>query len=334
MDEMDTGSISGDSAPEDSPREAISETEEAMAMSPAPAQPIKLPKAAATKSAEPWTPVGSAHPRPAPSKAYLKERSACLTAFRGWSEQDQIDFVEELLSGMCHYQHGTVDAFLKPMLQRDFISLLPKRGLDHVAESILGYLDARSLCAAELVCQSWLRVISEGMLWKKLIEHKVNTDSLWAGLAERRGWMQHLFKPRPGLQSPHESAAAAAPPAGTQNHSFYRRLYPVIIKDIKAIENNWRCGKHNLQRINCQSENSKGVYCLQYDDAKIVSGLRDNTIKVWDRATLSCVRELNGHTGSVLCLQYDENVIISGSSDSTVRAWLVGSLRRIVKLTT
>ena len=30
----------------------------------------------------------------------------------------------------------------------------------------------------------------------------------------------------------------------------------------------------------CRSENSKGVYCLQYDDEKIVSGLRDNTIKV------------------------------------------------------
>ena len=39
---------------------------------------------------------------------------------------------------------------------------------------------------------------------------------------------------------------------------------------------------------------------------------------MWDRATLSCLRVLNGHTGSVLCLQYDDKVIISGSSDSTV----------------
>jgi len=31
-------------------------------------------------------------------------------------------------------------------------------------------------------------VISEGMLWKKLIERKVRTDSVWRGLAERRGW--------------------------------------------------------------------------------------------------------------------------------------------------
>lgn len=48
----------------------------------------------------------------------------------------------------------------------------------------------------------------------------------------------------------------------------------------QTIESNWRCGRHSLQRIHCRSETSKGVYCLQYDDQKIVSGLRDNTIKV------------------------------------------------------
>ena len=68
------------------------------------------------------------------------------------------------------------------------------------------------------------------------------------------------------------------------------------------------------------------LYSFQYDDHKIVSGLRDNTIKMWDRQTLQQhQRVLTGHTGSVLCLQYDEKVIISGSSDSTVRVWDVES---------
>ena len=49
---------------------------------------------------------------------------------------------------------------------------------------------------------------------------------------------------------------------------------------LQRIENNWRTGRHTLQRIHCRSETSKGVYCLQYDDTRIVSGLRDNTIKV------------------------------------------------------
>ncbi len=72
------------------------------------------------------------------------------------------------------------------------ISLLflpSEKGLDHVAENILSYLDADSLGQAELVCKEWRRVISEGMLWKKLIERKVKTDAMWRGLAERRGWL-------------------------------------------------------------------------------------------------------------------------------------------------
>lgn len=56
--------------------------------------------------------------------------------------------------------------------------------------------------------------------------------------------------------------------------------YICLLSLLKTIESNWRCGRHSLQRIHCRSETSKGVYCLQYDDQKIVSGLRDNTIKV------------------------------------------------------
>ncbi|CAG0890087.1 unnamed protein product [Darwinula stevensoni] len=246
-----------------------------------------------------------------PTANFNLQRKSCMEYFRSWNEQEQIEFVEHLLSHMCHYQHGHINTFLKPMLQRDFISLLPEQNLDHIAENILSYLDAKSLCAAELVSKEWSRVIADGSLWKKLIERKVRTDSLWRGLAERRAWIKYLFKPRPGEKP--------------QGHKFYRSLYPTIMQDIENIEYNWRSGRHTLQRINCRSENSKGVYCLQYDDQKIVSGLRDNTIKIWERSTLQCTKVLTGHTGSVLCLQYDDQVIISGSSDSTVRVWDVNT---------
>jgi F-box and WD-40 domain protein 1/11 len=150
-----------------------------------------------------------------PSSQYQKERDKCLTMFANWNDDEQVDFVENLLSRMCHYQHGHINAFLKPMLQRDFILLLPKKGLDHVADNILSYLDAESLFAAELVSKEWNRVISEGMLWKKLIERKVRSDTLWRGLAERKKWIKYLFVPRQGEY---------------RNHSFYRQLYPIIMK--------------------------------------------------------------------------------------------------------
>ncbi|CAG0894089.1 unnamed protein product [Cyprideis torosa] len=240
------------------------------------------------------------------SDAYLKEVDKILKFFSGWNQSEQTEFVKTLIKQMGQHQHGVINAFLRPMLQRDFVSLLPTKGCDHVAEVILSYLDAKSLCAAELVCKEWSRVVADGMLWKKLIQRKTRTDPLWRGLSERRNWSHFLFN-KMGHAHP--------------DHRFFRKLYPRIINDIDNLETNWRSGKHTLQRINCRSEGSKGVYCLQYDEQKIVSGLRDNTIKIWDRASLQCTQVLTGHTGSVLCLQYDDLIIVTGSSDSTVRVW-------------
>lgn len=174
-------------------------------------------------------------------KDYLQ---GALDSFERCSEDDQVAFVEKLLSLMGHDQHSRVCSTLMPMLQRDFISLLPKKGLDHLAENILSYLDDKSLANAQCVSREWYRVIAAGMLWKKLIERQVRSDPQWRGLAERRGWIKYLFKPSPGQH---------------QNHLFYRKLYPTVVADINAIEDNWKNGTPNLQKINCHSENSKGA---------------------------------------------------------------------------
>ncbi|KAI1724271.1 WD domain, g-beta repeat domain-containing protein [Ditylenchus destructor] len=266
------------------------------------------------------------------SERYVSERDSVLEKFLSWTEHDQTDFTKLLLQRMCHHQHGQIDQYLKPMLQRDFITLLPT-GL---AEHVLSLLDAKSLCASTGVSRAWRRAIANGMLWRKLIERKVRTDSMWRGLSEKRGWKKFLFiskeqatyaiaMGRNASKADADELKRNHPDPTEFQHSFYRELYPQIAHDILTIENNWHQGRHRLQRINCQSENSKGVYCLQYDDDKIISGLRDNTIKMWRRSDLTCTETLTGHTGSVLCLQYDDRIIASGSSDATVRIWDVNT---------
>ncbi|CAF0770704.1 unnamed protein product [Didymodactylos carnosus] len=240
---------------------------------------------------------------------YEQDSINFLKRFEQWTDSEQLKIVEDSLKRMHHYQLGKINQILFPMLQRDFIGQLSTKGLEHIAEKILSYLDDKSLMATELVCQDWYHVVSQGMLWKKLVERKVINDTLWHRLSEKRGWNRYLF--RQMLQNGELQ----------KTHGFYRQLYPQICKDIEKIETNWRTGNFTLQKIQCRSQNSKGVYCLQYDDDKIVSGLRDNTIKIWDRKTLECTKVLTGHNGSVLCLQYDEKVIITGSSDSTIRVW-------------
>jgi F-box and WD-40 domain protein 1/11 len=56
---------------------------------------------------------------------FSEEQEQCLQVFDKWSPTEQTEFVENLLRRMCHFQHGHINNFLKPMLQRDFISSLP-----------------------------------------------------------------------------------------------------------------------------------------------------------------------------------------------------------------
>ena len=56
---------------------------------------------------------------------FIQQSEACAKHFEKWSETQQVEFVEYLLSKMCHYQHGHINSYLKPMLQRDFITALP-----------------------------------------------------------------------------------------------------------------------------------------------------------------------------------------------------------------
>jgi F-box and WD-40 domain protein 1/11 len=113
--------------------------------------------------------------------------------------------------------------YLASILMLNHLMHNAAKGLLSIAEMILSYLDAKSLCSAELVCKEWLKVISEGMLWKKLIERQVQTDPMWHGLSQHRGWCKYLFK---------NSFNNTFTMFNTrEQHKFYKDLYFKIIKD-------------------------------------------------------------------------------------------------------
>lgn len=93
---------------------------------------------------------------------YEQITARILNTFSSWDDREQLIFVENLLKRMHSHQHGQINAFLLPMLQRDFIGQLAARGLDHIAEKILAYLDDQTLLSTELVCRDWYHVISAG----------------------------------------------------------------------------------------------------------------------------------------------------------------------------
>ncbi|KAL5248396.1 hypothetical protein ACHWQZ_G017542 [Mnemiopsis leidyi] len=251
-----------------------------------------------TRSGTTCTPTGS-NDESVKKRKSNPEMPEMVETFKEWESDKQTNFVKGLLGEMCHEQHWQIDMALRPYLMRDFISALP----EYVSEQILSYLDELSLCRAESVSKRWREIICNGHLWRKLIVRNVNTKAIWQRLGKRREWISHLHR------------------ASEFGSEYYKELYPKIVQDLKMSNEMWKLGKLNLRKIDCASHDSKGVYCLQYDDEKIVSGLRDNTIKVWDLDSLKNTMTLTGHTGSVLCMQYDENIIITGSSDASIRIW-------------
>ncbi|KAJ3364826.1 hypothetical protein GGF32_001003 [Allomyces javanicus] len=85
------------------------------------------------------------------------------------------------------------------------------------------------------------------------------------------------------------------------------------------LERNWRTDRMPMTELKGHGDS---VYCIQFDQQKIVSGSRDQTIKVWSLATGTILQEMRGHAGSVLCLQYDATgLLVTGSSDTTVMLW-------------
>ena len=84
---------------------------------------------------------------------YGDEKSTCLNYFELWTENEQIDFVEHLLSRMCHYQHGHINQYLKPMLQRDFISALPGR----IVFEILAFLHQDASVSVGTTAKSFIQ---------------------------------------------------------------------------------------------------------------------------------------------------------------------------------
>lgn len=108
--------------------------------------------------------ISSSHSNKYFTPNYEQSSEQIVKIFSTWDDREQLNFVENLLKHMHSHQHGQINTFLLPMLQRDFVGQLAARGLEHIAEKILGYLNDHSLVSTELVCHEWYHVISAGRI--------------------------------------------------------------------------------------------------------------------------------------------------------------------------
>ena len=66
---------------------------------------------------------------------------------------------------------------------------------------------------------------------------------------------------------------------------------------------------------------------------EVVSGSRDNTLRLWDLTTLKCKAVLVGHFAAVRCVCFDGKKIVSGSYDNTVKVNQISCIQVVFLLT-
>lgn len=130
--------------------------------------------------------------------------------------------------------------------------------------------------------------------------------------------------------------------AWDSSSSRYRINWKYLYNMRRRLESNWELGKYSTFQLPHPLHPEEGhqecVYTLQFDARYLVSGSRDQTIRIWDMRTLRLAHlPLTGHTGSVLCLQFDadpdEDILVSGSSDSNVFIWRFSTGQLMQKIT-
>ncbi|KAF4953285.1 hypothetical protein FSARC_12433 [Fusarium sarcochroum] len=141
-------------------------------------------------------------------------------------------------------------------------------------------------------------------------------------------------------------AANTLPPSSLYiwdiGRSRYRINWRYLYAMRRKLESNWELGKYSTFQFPHPNFPEEGhqeyVYTLQFDKDYLVSGSRDQTMRIWNVHTRRLIRApLTGHMGSVLCLQFDadpeEDLLVSGSSDSNVFIWKFSTGELVQKLT-
>lgn len=163
-----------------------------------------------------------------------------------------------------------------------------------ILDKVFGYVPYKALLQCQLVSRNWRDVTNSNTIWREKYAQE---------------W---------GL-----SPTVTTLPSGKSRD--WRRLYEVRT----ALDRNML----NSQYASYHLEGHKdGVYCAKFDNKEILTGSRDNTLKVWDFKTRKQLHSLDGYGGSVLCMAMDDKIVVSGSSDTRCLIYDRKTYRQIGKL--
>ncbi|KAG5982010.1 hypothetical protein E4U55_002424 [Claviceps digitariae] len=138
----------------------------------------------------------------------------------------------------------------------DFISLLPTELAIHV----LANLDATALAKSSCVSRRWHNAILNQHIWRESCLREIT----------RTYATSQPIQPDTGLGFPKIRPALD-----------WKKVYQSTME----LSHRWKEGKAHAVYLNGHTDS---IYCLQFDEYKIISGSRDQTIRIWDMHTLEC----------------------------------------------
>ncbi|KAB8297333.1 hypothetical protein EYC80_002680 [Monilinia laxa] len=138
----------------------------------------------------------------------------------------------------------------------DFIGTLPTE----LSIQILAHLDHRSLLNVELVCRKWASTAGSQHVWRKAFLREKSTAYAMSG----------RVKPGSGLGVP-----------ALHPNTDWKDVYRIK----QNLEKRWISGQTTTTYLMGHTDS---IYCVQFDESKIITGSRDRTIRVWDLKTYKC----------------------------------------------
>ncbi|KAH9992382.1 WD40-repeat-containing domain protein [Xylariaceae sp. FL0662B] len=143
------------------------------------------------------------------------------------------------------------------LVRKDFIAQLPAE----LAVQILSYLDAAQLAAASRVSRRWHQIGQDQHVWRQSF------------LREKTGTYATSLPIQPGT-------GCGIPSLRLGND--WQRIY----RAREELDMRWKSGKRaHAVYLNGHLDS---IYCLQFDENKIITGSRDKTIRIWDVHTFQC----------------------------------------------
>lgn len=135
---------------------------------------------------------------------------------------------------------------------------------------IFEYLDAKDLLLARCAGRAWKAMVDEASVWR--------TSYL------RRYKRQTYTDPAP------TQVGGLGVGRTNKPNQEWKKMYKARLE----LEQNWRKGAQDAGKAIYLSGHTDSVYCLQFDEEKIITGSRDRTIRVWDINTFQCTRVIGG----------------------------------------